>query len=139
MQQLFRGIGVFAVRFRWVMLVAWIVVTLGCTTLFPGFSSVTQSGNSVFLPANSPSSKALQLAAPFQNSQYAMLTLVAAHRTGALTAEDQATIDQLESWLRTEPHVKVVLDTGVSPDGAARQAAIQADVPPWEEARLIHW
>jgi RND superfamily putative drug exporter len=130
MQQIFRGIGVFSVRFRWVIVVAWFVITIASVRLFPGLSTVTQNGNSAFLPANSPSGEALKLAAPFQNSQYASLTLIAARPSGPLTVADQTTIDQLESWLRTAPHVKVVLDTGVSRDGAARQAAIQADVPP---------
>jgi RND superfamily putative drug exporter len=127
-QQIFRGIGVFSVRFRWVIVVAWVVITLACVRLFPGLSTVAQSGNNAFLPADSPSSKAIQLAAPFQNTRYASLTLIAARTTGPLTAVDQATVDQVEGWLRTQPHVKVVLDTGVSRDGAARQAAIQADV-----------
>ena len=130
MQQLFRGIGIFSVRFRWVILVAWVVITLASVRFFPGLDSVTQSGNSAFLPANSPSSKALLLAAPFQNTQYASLTLIAARADGALTAADQTTVDQVESWLRAQPHVKVVRDTGASADGAARQAMIQADVPP---------
>ncbi len=129
MHRLFRGIGVFSVRFRWVILVAWVVITLASVRFFPGLSTVTQGGLTNFLPANSPSSKALELAAPFHNTQYASLTLIAAHDGGPLTEADQATVDQLEGWLRAQPHVKVVLDTGVSPDGAARQAEIQADVP----------
>src|SRR5258708_37058199 len=130
MQRLFQGIGVFSVRFRWAILIAWVVITVASVRFFPGLSTITQSGNSVFLPADSPSSTALQLAAPFQNSKYASLTLIAARANGALTAADQTSIDQLETWRRAAPHVKEVLDTGVSRDGAARQAAIQADVPP---------
>ena len=129
MQRLFRGIGVFSVRFRWAIVVAWVVVTIGSVLLFPGLNSVTQGSNSAFLPPNSPVSKALELAAPFQNKEYAALTMVAARDSGPMSAADQATVDQLESWLRAQPHVKTVLDTGVSRDGAARQAAIQADVP----------
>jgi uncharacterized membrane protein YdfJ with MMPL/SSD domain len=115
-----RGIGDFSVRFGWVIVVAWVVVTIGCVRLFPGLNSVTQGHNSAFLPPNSPFSSALELAAPFQNKQYAALTVVAARNPGPLTAADQATVDQLESWLRGQPHVKTVLDTGVSRDGAAR-------------------
>ncbi len=120
MHQLFRGIGAFSVRFRWVIVVAWLVITLASVRFFPGLNTVTQSGNSAFLPANSPSSEALQLAAPFQNTRYAALTLIAARDPGALTPVDQATVDQVEGWLRSVPHVKLVLDTGVSRDEAAR-------------------
>jgi len=129
MHRLFRGIGAFSVRFRWLIVVAWVAITFASVWYFPGLSTVTQGGLTDFLPANSPSSKALDLAAPFQNTRYASLTLIAASDSGPLTATDQATIDALESWLRAQPHVKVVFDTGASPDGAARQAEIQADVP----------
>ena len=59
MQQIFRGLGVFSVRFRWVIVVAWFVITLASVKLFPGLNTIAQSGNNAFLPADSPSSKAL--------------------------------------------------------------------------------
>lgn len=130
MHRLFRGIGAFSVRFRWVIVVAWVAITVGCVYFFPGLNTITQGNLSVFLPGNAPSSKALALSAPFQNTHDASLTLIAARADGPLTAADQATIDSLEGWLSIQPHVKVVFDTGVAPDGAARQAEIQAAVPP---------
>src|SRR5258707_13595319 len=38
-------------------------------------------------------------------------------------------MDQLERLVRAMPHVKTVHDLSTSPDGAARQAVGQADVP----------
>src|SRR5258707_5804177 len=38
-------------------------------------------------------------------------------------------MDQLERLVRAMPHVKTVHDLSTSPDGAARQAVVQADVP----------
>ncbi len=129
MNQFFRQLGIFAVRFRWVIVVTWVVITIASVKFFPGTGTITKSGNSSFLPNNSLSSKALALAAPFQNTQYASLTLAVARADGPLSAADQATIDQVEAAIRAMPLVQSLLDTGTSPDGAARQAAIQADVP----------
>lgn len=130
MHQLFIGIGKFSVRFRWAVVATWVVITIVSIKAFPGLDSVSQNGNSGFLPDSSPSIQASKLAAPFQGSKNATasLTLIAARGDGTLTAADQATIDQVEAFVRTQPNVLVVNDTGVSKDGAARQAAIQADV-----------
>ncbi len=127
MHQVFVKIGQFSVRFRWVIVVAWIVITLFTTRLFPGLNSISQSSNSAFLAKGTPSVVASQLAAPLQNGRLASLTLIAARANGPLTASDQAAIDQVESDIRALSHVTLVRDLGVSQDGAARQAAIQVD------------
>ena len=67
------------------------------------------------------------MAAPFQDISLAPATLVVA-RDGGLTAADNAAVDQLESQIRGVDRVKVVVDLGVSRDGQARQALIEASV-----------
>jgi RND superfamily putative drug exporter len=128
MRAVFVALGKFAVRFRWLVVAAWLVITVVCVQAFPGLSTISQSNNSAFLPANSPSESALKLAAPFQNSALTTVTLIAARADGPLTAADQDAIDQVEASIRTLPHVVMVRDLGVSRDGAARQATIAADV-----------
>jgi RND superfamily putative drug exporter len=125
---MFVALGKFAVRFRWLVVVAWLVITVVCVQAFPGLGTISQSNNSAFLPANSPSEAALKLAAPFQNSALTTVTLIAARGDGPLTTADQDAIDQVEASIRTLPHVIMVRDLGVSRDGAARQAMIAADV-----------
>jgi len=129
MTRIFVGIGEFSVRFRWLVVAAWIVVTIVSVKAFPGLNSITQSGNSGFLPDSAPSIQAAKLATPFQNTKYASATLIAARSDGALTTADEAAIDQVETTIRGLTNVKVVRDLGISKDGAARQAIIQADVP----------
>ena len=128
MRALFVAIGTFSVRFRWYVVIGWILLTLVCVRAFPGLSSISQSGNSAFLPANSPSEQASKLAASFQNSTFNTMTLIVAADNGSLTTADQTTIDQVEASIRTLPHVVTVRDLGDSKDGAARQATIAADV-----------
>ncbi len=129
MQKIFVGIGRFAVRFRWFVLIAWLVITVAGVRLFPGLDSITQSGNSGFLPDSAPSIQASKLAAPFEITKEASATLIAARNNGPLTVADQAAIDQAEATIRTLPNVTVVRDLGVSKDGQAREATIQATVP----------
>ena len=130
MHTFFVGIGKFSVRFRWFIVVGWVLITIFSVKAFPGLNSISQNGNSGFLPDNTPSIQASKLATPFQgNKSSASLTLIVARDSGPLTAADQATIDQVEAYIRTQPNVLLLRDTGVSRDGAARQATIQADVP----------
>jgi RND superfamily putative drug exporter len=122
-------LGRFDVRFRYLIVVAWVVITIVCIRAFPSLSSVTPNATiSSFLPASAPSIQASNLATPFQNKQYASATLVASRANGPLTPVDQAAIDRLEQLVRAMPHVKTVRDLSISPDGEARQAAIQAAV-----------
>jgi putative drug exporter of the RND superfamily len=128
MRTVFVAIGKFSVRFRWLVALGWILITLVSVRAFPGLSTISQSSNSAFLPTNSPSEKASQLAAPFQNSAFISMTLVVARDNGPLTTTDQNAIDQVEASIRTLPHVVSVRDLGVSKDGAARQASVAANV-----------
>ena len=140
MSRFFTSLGRFVVRFRFLVVIAWVVVTVAAVSTLPSLSDVAKDTTSGFLPADSPSMQAATMAAPFQDSTLAAATLVAARDTG-LTAADNAAIDRLETQIRGADRVKVVADFGVSRDGQARQALVQAAVvpctSPLSSARLI--
>ena len=127
MSRFFTGLGRFSVRFRFAIVVAWIIVTVLAVRLLPSLSDVAKDTTSGFLPANSPSMQAAAMAAPFQDVSLAPATLVVA-RDGGLTAADNAAVDALEAQIRAVDHVKAVVDLGVSADGQARQALVEASV-----------
>ena len=127
MSSFFTSLGRFTVRFRFLVVLAWIIVTILAVRLLPSLSDVAKDTTSGFLPANTPSMQAAGLAAPFQDASLAAATLVAA-RDGGLTAEDNAALDKIEQQIRGLDKVKVVADLGVSQDGQARQALVQAAV-----------
>lgn len=130
MDRAFAALGRFVVRFRYVVVLVWIAVTVAALVAFPSLGSVIKSmAISDYLPPGAPSVEAVRLALPFQNTQYASSIIVASRESGALTLDDQAAIDRLEQMVRAMPHVKVVRDLSLSPDSAARQAEVQADVP----------
>ncbi|MGC2208379.1 MAG: MMPL family transporter [Candidatus Dormiibacterota bacterium] len=130
MTALFTGLGRLAVRFRFVVVVAWLVVVVVCVHLLPSLASVSKDSNSAFLPASAPSSRAALLASPFQNSKLAAATLVASNSSGRpLSSAEQSVITGFEATVRTMPHVRLVRDLGTSPNGKAREALIQLAVP----------
>ncbi|MGO8951633.1 MAG: MMPL family transporter [Ktedonobacterales bacterium] len=130
MDNVYTALGRFDVRFRYLIVIAWVVITIFCIRAFPSLDSVVPNSNlSAFLPKNSASTQATNLEAPFRNVQYASATIVASRDNEPLTLADQSAISQLETLVRAMPNVKTVRDLSVSPDGEARQIAIQADVP----------
>jgi RND superfamily putative drug exporter len=124
----FRGIGSFVVRFRWFVLVAWVIAAIAVPRALPSLSSVTQGDNANFLPASAPSEHALQLAKPLGGSTLTPVPVVAASAHGALTAADQAWLQKLQQDLATVKTVVKVRDLGRAPDGQAAQLQVLSNV-----------
>ncbi len=62
---MFAALGRFTVRFRWLIVAAWVIAVVGLVTGLPNLSSVEKSSNSDFLPASSASVRAATLAGAF--------------------------------------------------------------------------
>ncbi len=125
---IFRGIGKFAVKFRWVVLIVWIAAAVAIPKALPSLASVTQGNNSAFLPASAPSEHATNLAAPLGISlTVTPVPVVAAVSTGSFTTADQAWLGTLVNDLGKVGTVTKVRQLGVSavpgPNGVAGQAA----------------
>lgn len=130
MDRFYAALGRFDVRFRYPIVVAWVVITIVCIRAFPSLDSVVpNSGLSAFLPASAPSAHALNLESPFRDIQYASATIVVSRSSSSLSLADNQAILRLENSVRAMPQVKTVRDLSISPDGEARQIAIQAAVP----------
>lgn len=127
MSHFFDRLGHFSVRFRYLIVVAWIVVTVLAVRTLPSLADVAKDTTSGFLPADSPSMRAAAMAAPFQGDSFAVATLVAA-RDGGLTAADNAAIDAVEARVGGLDKVKQLIDLGISRDGQARQALVQLNI-----------
>jgi RND superfamily putative drug exporter len=124
----FRGIGSFAVKFRWFVLLAWIIAAVAVPRALPSLSSVTQGNNANFLPASAPSEHALKLAGPLGGSTLTPVPVVAASTQGTLSAADQAWLQKLEQDLGQVKTVVKVRDLGRSPDGQAAQVQVLSNV-----------
>jgi RND superfamily putative drug exporter len=129
----FAATGRFAVRFRWVIVVAWIAATVLAQHFFPSLTDVAKASNTSFLPASSPSQQAARLAAPFQGVDQTPVPVVIARGDGPLSAADLEAVHRLAAGLARVADVQQVKDLGVSRDGQAVQlevlAAVNLDAP----------
>jgi len=127
--RIFGGIGAFSVRFRWLVILAWLVAAVAVPKFLPSLASVTQANNSQFLPASAPSEQAAVLAAPLGlKSNETPVPVVAAVSQGTLTQADQTWLTGLQHRLGTVATVVQVRDLGVSGDGQAAQLQVLSDV-----------
>ncbi len=125
---IFRGIGKFAVKFRWVVLIFWIAAAAVIPRALPSLASVTQANNSAFLPASAPSEHATNLAAPLGISlSVTPVPVVAAVSSGSFSAADQSFLGTLVTNLGKVATVTNVRELSQSPvpgpNGVAGQAA----------------
>jgi RND superfamily putative drug exporter len=127
--RVFAALGRFAVRFRWLIIAGWIVVTVVLTISLPSLTSVEKNSNSNFLPANEPSVRAQALENQFDSATLANTTFVAATSGRQLNASDEAAIQRVEEAMRSVPLVTTVLDQGTSTNQRARRAFIEIRTP----------
>jgi len=140
---IFRAIGSFAVKFRWVVLIAWVAAAVVIPRALPSLASVTQGNNSAFLPASAPSEHASQLAAPFGATNLIPVPVVAARTQGTFTADDQAWLVRLTADLAKVPTVVKVHDLGISAPsatvpGQAAQLQVLSDVNQGDDTAITN-
>ncbi|HEX2913849.1 MAG TPA: MMPL family transporter [Chloroflexia bacterium] len=121
-------IGQVAVRFRYLVVLMWICLTIACVTLLPTLGSVINSDNSSFLPSDAASLHSMQLASPFQATGGSSAVLVASRKEGTLTSADQTAFATLLSSLKNTSHLRDIRDQGISGDGAAHKALLEFEI-----------
>jgi RND superfamily putative drug exporter len=122
---MFEAIGRFSVRFRWFIIVFWIIAVPVVTANFPSITNVTKNDNSDFLPKNSPTVQATKLETAFQQKKTATNAVVIISRAGGpLTAADQASLQTIEAKVARVPDVTEVRDAGASADGQVHQLLV---------------
>ncbi len=118
---IFGGIGRWAVRLRWLVLVIWVLGAIAAVTQLPALSSVTQSNNAKFLPASAPSQHAIDLSAPFGNASLIPIPVIAATTSGPLTPADVTALTTMAHKIAADPSISQVKDVGQSANGQAVQ------------------
>jgi RND superfamily putative drug exporter len=134
---MFETIARLSIKFRWLVLAAWIAAPLLASRSLPSLASVTNTSNAQFLSANSPSQHAAALAAPFQGKNAGSTAIIVASRVdGPLTPGDNAAIIQIESTVAHVPDVTFVRDQGPSQDAQARKLLVSTSIGTLNEARI---
>jgi RND superfamily putative drug exporter len=119
---MFSAIARFSVRFRWLIIVAWIAAVPLATAHFPNINDVTKNSTSDFLPKNSQTALGSKLESSFQRKNTATNAfLVAARSNQPLTKADNAAIQQLANNVKKVKEVTEVRDLGLSADGQAHE------------------
>jgi RND superfamily putative drug exporter len=125
-ETIFKTIGSLAIRFRWVVLIAWVAGAIAAGSLLPSLNSVTQNNNTKFLPSSAPSEHAAELAAPFGTASLVPIPVIAAQPSAPLSQADLSAIAALPARLKTISGVAKVQEAGVSADGHAVQLIVLA-------------
>ena len=118
---LFTGIGRFAVRFRWLVVVAWIVAAFAIPKALPPLSSATQNNNADYLSASTPSVHAANLASVFQPTNQSEVQVIAYRSGSQLTTADITALGHMTSEFRGVTGVTAVKDLGRSANGSAEE------------------
>lgn len=124
--KIFGAIGRFAVKFKWLMVLTWIVGIFAAVHYLPSLTNATQSDNSSFLPSSAPSEKAINLASAFGKTANSapVQVVVATNNNASLSAADLTYVSNLQSSLTKVSGVDSVRVAGQSSDGQADQLVV---------------
>jgi len=129
MHAFFSALGRFTVRFRWVLVVVWIVGTGFAVHSLPSLGSVVNNNNTAFLPANAPDVKAADLAAPLIGKvSLEPITILAYVHSGQPTAADVQAVEREVNLAKAVPNVKQVEFVGLSSNHKAFQLTALSDI-----------
>jgi len=129
MNAFFNGLGRFTVRFRWLIVVVWIVGTVASVHYFPSLASQVNNDNSAFLPSTAPSTVAGNLAVPLVGkSTLQPIIIVGISQNGPITTQDTRALGRLVVAAKKVPLVQRVQYVGTSQNGHAVQLLAEANI-----------
>jgi putative drug exporter of the RND superfamily len=129
---IYKALGRFVVRFRWAIVVFWLLAAIVTTAALPSIGSEINDNNSAFLKSSEPSIRAADMASPIlgqgASGNITSIPLVAVQDSRRLNAADVASITRLVGLLQHVPKVASVQVAGVSPDARAVQLRLRARI-----------
>ncbi len=133
-QRFFAALGRTVVRFRWLVLIVWLVGTFAAVSSFPTLASQVNNNNSEFLPSSAPSNQAATLAQPLIGSvNLSQVPVVAVTSAPTLSPSDQAALARAEKVLKTVPTVKSA--ELVNANRHAAELLVVSSVTPFDQVR----
>jgi RND superfamily putative drug exporter len=130
LNKFFEKLGKGVVKYRYLVIILWLVVIVVSSKTLPSLGSEVNNDNSQFLPASAPSQRANLLATPILgnpniNSQ---ITIVAYDNSAKLTQADLGAVKSEVGLAKTVPNVSGVKVLALSPDGHALQMLASVDL-----------
>jgi RND superfamily putative drug exporter len=121
----------FVVRFRWPIVVFWLLVAVITSGTLPSLGSEVNDNNSAFLRKSAPSTKAANLAAPLLGGgaagKISEITIIAS-REGQLSSADLAAVGRETRLVTGVQRVKSANELGISADGQAAIIRVRAQL-----------
>ncbi len=119
---MFETIAKFSVKYRWPIIILWIMAVPILSSTLPKLNDVSKNDNSLFLPKNSQTQKAADLEASFQSKNTTSRSVLIVSRDNSqLTTADTTATDKVLTQIKTVKGVTDVRDVGVSQDGNAHE------------------
>jgi uncharacterized membrane protein YdfJ with MMPL/SSD domain len=126
---MFELIGRLVIRFRFLVVAAWVVLAAVAFALAPSLADVGTADETSFLPADSPSVRAREaLQRAFPDEQSSGVATIVLSRDGGLTDADRAYAGELAAWL---------VDPGAPPEIADTVSTVLSAVAQPELASLL--
>jgi len=138
----FRTLGHVVVRFRWLIVIAWLGAVMVTSAFLPSLGSEVNNNNSQFLPTNAASNLASDLGVPVLGDQthHSPVLIVATRSDGRLSGADLTAVDRDLAALRAIPKVIRARVVGLSADDRAAEILLNATITETNivgETRLI--
>jgi RND superfamily putative drug exporter len=130
MDRFFRALARTVVRYRFVVVAAWIAIAIVASITLPSMTSEINNNNSQFLPASSPSEQAATLAAPLLGNVNAdsQVEVVDTVTHGTLESSDVRAIAAQAAAMRGVPDVVKAQVSKVSPNDTAAVLVVTARI-----------
>jgi len=129
MNVFFNGLGRFTVRFRWFIVVVWIIGTAASVHFLPSLGSQVNNDNSAFLPASAPSTIAGNLAEPLVGkASLVPVIVIGVSQDGPINAADTQAVTRLALDAKKVRNVAFVQYVGTSANGRAVQLLVEASI-----------
>lgn len=133
---LFGWIGRNVVRFRWLVVIVWLVGIAASSHFMPPLSKEVNNNNSAFLPASAPSNQAATLAKPLIGSvNNSQVEVVASATTGRISATQVGELKGVIGRLDKVPTVISARFLGLSSDQKAAQLLVVSSVYQTDQTR----
>jgi len=130
MNRFFSALGRNVVRYRYLVLAAWIAIAVVASITLPSLGSEVNNDNSQFLPKSAPSEQAATLAQPILGKAgvSSQVLVVASTNGAAFTSRDQAAIARAAALVAHDPHVVAAKETAIAPDDKAAIITVRLHV-----------
>jgi RND superfamily putative drug exporter len=136
--RVFEAIGRASVRFRYLVVLVWLVALISAVAFLPSIGSVVQNNFSNFLPKDSPSLKAAKLADVFQKVSDSIVIVVVDNPHVALDASQLGYAQQVAHDLRSVPTVVRSQVAALSANGKAEQIEVLSSTSQFNDIGIKH-